>query len=270
MIRSASVPPTARVWQSIGRPAALSVFCGSLVFAVLLLCLRRAMGALFQPLPTPLLVAVLAIALFATIAVRGLWLAGGSDHVFVRWLPTLLMLLLALALWLPGTSLAGATVLCAGVVVDSCAAVVLQAGMGPVIRKRFEVPADRDAVSAVDGGLLNRHTASDCLPREISQRFTRRRVAEGGEIIDGEVRTAFAPGQRTEHCHVAFCPPLDGVLRVACEQTEGPPARIKVAQVLPQGARLDLRLDQPAEEEVQVVLQVTACSQPPHQPRTQA
>jgi hypothetical protein len=80
--------------------------------------------------------------------------------------------------------------------------------------------------------------------------------------MEGSVRTVFAAGQRTENCHVAFCPPFPSSPRVACRQLEGPETRIKLAQVLPQGVRIELRLAEAPDEEATVLLEVVAQSDP--------
>jgi hypothetical protein len=102
---------------------------------------------------------------------------------------------------------------------------------------------------------------------DVSQRFIRRLTRLGEEVVEGACRARFAVGQRTENCHVAFCPPLPTSPQGSCRQTEGPSARIKVAQVLPQGIRVELRLAEPAEDDASVVLEFSARSDP-HQPRT--
>jgi hypothetical protein len=72
------------------------------------------------------------------------------------------------------------------------------------------------------------------------------------------VSALFAAGQRTGTIHVAFCPSLRVTPELAVEQMEGPEARIKTAQLLPYGARVDLKLASPAQESTTVLLQFTA------------
>ena len=74
----------------------------------------------------------------------------------------------------------------------------------------------------------------------------------------GWLRLSFAAGQRTGSVHVAFCPPLRVTPEMEVEQIEGPEARIKTAQVLPYGARFDLKLAAAAEQPTTVLLQFTA------------
>jgi hypothetical protein len=96
----------------------------------------------------------------------------------------------------------------------------------------------------------------------IVQRLTRRRTADGAEELCGWLRLPFALGQRTGSAHVAFCPPLRITPQLAVEQVEGPEARVKTAQLLPYGARFDLKLAATAEGPTAVLLQFTARTPP--------
>jgi hypothetical protein len=97
-------------------------------------------------------------------------------------------------------------------------------------------------------------------PPEVTQQLTRSRAADGTEELFGWLRTPFAAGQRTGSVHVAFCPPLEMTPEVEVEQIDGPEARIKTAQLLPYGARFDLKLTAAADSPTTVVLQFVARS----------
>jgi hypothetical protein len=92
----------------------------------------------------------------------------------------------------------------------------------------------------------------------VTQQITRRLNEDGVEELAGWLRLTFAAGQRTGSAHVAFCPPLAVAPQVTVEQIEGPEARIKTAQLLPYGARFDLKLAAAADEDTSVLLQFTA------------
>ncbi|MEE8451618.1 MAG: hypothetical protein V3R99_06870 [Thermoguttaceae bacterium] len=97
------------------------------------------------------------------------------------------------------------------------------------------------------------------LPGEdVLQHLTRSRTAEGVEQLSGWLRMPFLAGQRTANIHVAFCPPFAKTPGLEWEQCDGPPVRIKAGQVLPHGARLDLKLAQASETPVAVVLEFAA------------
>ena len=95
-------------------------------------------------------------------------------------------------------------------------------------------------------------------PEAVSQQFTRTTTADGGEELAGWLRISFAAGQRTKNAHLAFCPPFARAPELSVEQLDGPEARIKTAQVLPYGARLDLKLPPSSESPVAIVLHFTA------------
>ena len=107
---------------------------------------------------------------------------------------------------------------------------------------------------------VSRENSSDPFfaPEEVTQQLTRSQAANGAEQLAGWLRLPFAAGQRTGNLHVAFCPPFASTPELTVEQIDGPEARIKTAQVLPYGARLDLKLAAAAEEPTAIVLQFSA------------
>jgi hypothetical protein len=93
---------------------------------------------------------------------------------------------------------------------------------------------------------------------EVIQQLVRSRMADGSEILAGRLRVPLAAGQRTASVHVAFCPPFARAPEAKIEQIDGPEARIKTAQNLPFGARFDVKLVEPSEEEGSVLLEFRA------------
>lgn len=94
---------------------------------------------------------------------------------------------------------------------------------------------------------------------QVWQQQTRRRDGDD-EQIEGWIRVAVEPGQRTLYVHVAFCPPLAAAPRVKCEQLDGPEARIKTGLALPHGARFDLKLATAAETAAELAIAYRASS----------
>ena len=90
------------------------------------------------------------------------------------------------------------------------------------------------------------------------QQMSRSRTAEGHESIHGTLVAEFSPGERTATLHVAFCPPFEKLPHVAAEIADGPDASVKVAQVLHNGVRLEVRLSEPAEFSTAVSLEIAA------------
>jgi hypothetical protein len=93
---------------------------------------------------------------------------------------------------------------------------------------------------------------------EVTQQLSRRREAEGYEVISGWLRVAFAVGQRVASGHVAFCPPFAHLPDCEVELAEGPAASARVAQVFPHGARIEVKLDTGAVEPLSVVVEFAA------------
>jgi hypothetical protein len=94
------------------------------------------------------------------------------------------------------------------------------------------------------------------IPPNVSQQLTRAVGEDGCEVLYGLLRGHFAPGQRSLRLHVSFCPPFDTIPEVSVDNVEGPELIVRVGQVLPYGARLDLRLKTLSAEPLDVVLEL--------------
>lgn len=94
------------------------------------------------------------------------------------------------------------------------------------------------------------------LPHHVVQRLERGYDAELGEFISGQLRARFAAGQRIENVHLSFCPPFVQTPAVTAESISGPSASVKPSLTVPNGARIDIRLDEPAAVETDVVIEV--------------
>jgi hypothetical protein len=92
----------------------------------------------------------------------------------------------------------------------------------------------------------------------ILQRYVRSATDDGQEWVRGTLRLRFTTGARTAVAHVAFCPPFAQRPKFEARQTGGSAARLKIAQVLPQGARLELRLTTAATVDEWLELDFTA------------
>jgi hypothetical protein len=91
----------------------------------------------------------------------------------------------------------------------------------------------------------------------VVQRLVRSRTDEG-ERVDGWLRATLQPQERNITLHVAFCPALDEAPRLTVRQVSGPASRIKAAQVLPYGMRLDVKRISAATEAAEVVIAFSA------------
>jgi hypothetical protein len=222
------------------------VLLGLLSAAAIVIVARRLAGALETPLePAPLFSAGV-LAAMALAAIRIGWLfsptAAGASRLdwVVMAAASLAAIALAAALCLPETSLPGLFLLWIPLATEELWAWTKR-GQNYFSPKKMPTPAE---INSSDPFLL--------------QRLTRSRAADGAEELSGWLRMAFAAGQRTGSLHVAFCPPFDAAPDLEIEQIEGPESRLKTAQLLPYGARIDLKLLSPAEEATSVLVQFSA------------
>jgi len=212
---------------------------------------RRLAGALETPLGRPqllvagLLLAGLAQTVHAPIR-RGQFRAG--DAVL-----SLAVFALAASLSLPGSDTAAILGFWAVIVGEELWAWrgMLPARFGAAWAKRKQIPpnllpAAPCSAVAPAGGDLDEEREPMKPAADVLQQLTLRTTAEGGQQLSGWLRIRLTAGQRTGNLHVAFCPPFDRMPQVEAEAVSGPDCRIKAAQVLPYGARLDVKLDEPA------------------------
>jgi hypothetical protein len=231
---------------------------GFLGAAALIIVVRRLAGALENSLrPTALLATGVLLAGSAVLIRVGWFLP--PTHLLRRLdravmaITSLAVVALGAGLCLPNTSAVGLFVLWTLLGAEeiwawgwhtrrySSAGILSSASLKPTSRKAL--PCD------LEEGIL---------PEDITQQLTRTLASDGTEELSGWLRMVFAAGQRTGSLHVAFCPPFALTPELEIEQLDGPEARIKTAQLLPYGARLDLKLVAPAIEPATVLVQFSA------------
>ena len=98
------------------------------------------------------------------------------------------------------------------------------------------------------------------VPGILQQRFERYVLpGERMECIRGTLHLAVVSGSRLVTGHVGFCPPFHHLpmleVGTACEEVE---ATIVAAEVLPWGARIECRLDEPADETILIPVDIYA------------
>ncbi|MDY0165832.1 MAG: hypothetical protein RBS80_04765 [Thermoguttaceae bacterium] len=236
-----------------------------------LLALRRVAGALVEPLPAAamLFVAVALVVLAGAVRSLGkLRFPGQGRAGGRRWplhlLATFAVLVAAVSLSLSGSGWLGLTGLWGAVLAGEILAwrpLHLPPLRWPRRLPRPARPRARPVAPEcpISHGAVSQAPALSGIPAaEVFQQLTRRQLAEGGEEMAGWVRAVFAAGQRTENVHVAFCPPFSMMPQLTVRQLDGPPARMKTAQLLPFGVRIDLKLPEPAEEDTCVLLEFNA------------
>jgi hypothetical protein len=213
--------------------------CGALAVAAFLLA-RRAVGAFSSSLPVPqLLVTVAAITVWALI-VREL---SRRTLLFLS-LTMVVILLLALACSYPGNR-----------IIDWLAwptAMFVVVLCPPPVRPTHTQP-QRVRISTAK--LTECHAAD---AEHILQEFTRVRAADGHEAIHGTLIGEFGPGERHATLHIAFCPPFEHLPQVEVNVADDSDATVKLTQALCNGARLEVRLPEPASENTSVTIELFA------------
>jgi hypothetical protein len=235
-----------------------------LLFVAAVLVVRRNLGGLTLPLSaSSLFVCGLAVAA-ASIIFRLLNRESpASEPLQTVWraAPIIAVVLIASSLSIPGTGAGGLFALWICIALGEITsqfiapsqsqrvdAANLAASLTPA---RAESPPDNLSRPTADNGAIQ-HDAAD-----VSQRLTRRRDENGRELISGWLRVDVSPGERTKFAHVAFCPPLSRAPHCEIELEDGL-ATATVAQVLPQGARFELKLPRPATESTTISLEWVA------------
>jgi hypothetical protein len=231
----------------------------------LFLLIRRATGAFLIPLPTLTLVTT-AIGLEAWVWAmrfvawrlridRATVVSPRWEQVTALWLPQLTLIVYAVACSYPGRRLVDWLVWLPVFVVNSA---------GPQLLARWRrAHSDHAGQRAAPKhrsppANLGEMTASTDISGTLLQQISRSRAADGHEIVQGTLVAEFGPGERTAALHVAFCPPFELVPHVEAEVADGPDATVKVAQVLHNGARLEIRLSEAASIPTAVAIEIAA------------
>lgn len=94
----------------------------------------------------------------------------------------------------------------------------------------------------------------------LTQRIVRVRTADGSERIEATLIAEFPPDERLAILHIGFCPPFEHLPEIEAIATDGPDAEVKIAQILHNGAQLEVRLQQPSVAPEQVSLELIAQS----------
>lgn len=94
-------------------------------------------------------------------------------------------------------------------------------------------------------------------PGRLVQRQERYELASGADCLRGRVLLAVAAGGKTAHAHVGFCPAFARTPTVKVETDyDGVEAVVSAAEVLPWGVRVECRLAEPADEPLEIPVDV--------------
>lgn len=204
---------------------------------------RRAAGAFSDELPAPQLFIVATIALAWTIAVREL----SHPSAIIPSIAITVLLALAIACSYPGARILDWLI---------WPAVMLEAVFLPAFRCRQPAAAKKEIAPPTSS---HESIEEDEAPTEnILQHLTRIRLEDGTEAIRGELTAEFATGERQTTLYVAFCPPFERLPQIEANIADDSDATVKVAQFLHNGAQLEVRLPDAAEEPFRVTVELYA------------
>jgi hypothetical protein len=97
------------------------------------------------------------------------------------------------------------------------------------------------------------------LAGSLLQRYERVALPDGTECVRGRLCLVVPQGARTGSAHFGFCPPLPAVPTVnVTTDYDGVEAVVSAAEVLPWGVRIECRLDEPAEEPIEIPVDILA------------
>jgi hypothetical protein len=215
------------------------IVAGSIFFVAalgLFVFLRRATGALTAPLATPQLVATAIVMCLWALVVREFT----AKRAAYFWVSIGTMLLVAIGCSFPVARVVDWLVWLPAI---GCVAML-------PLATRMELPrSGRRPSSAVE---------SDANPEHVLQQLTRFRTADGKDAIRGNLVAEFMVGERQTSVYVGFCPPFELLPQVEANVNDDLEAEVKLAQVLHNGAQLDVRLSEPAEEALAVSIEFFA------------
>ncbi len=256
--------PATRLAAELARCSAYALAALLLTGVGTLWCRRWAM-ALQQPLDWPSLLLVGAIAAGAGAAARTLfrwpapagetWAATGAFDWFV----SSCLVAWGIAVSLSGTCSGGLIFFWSILAGEELWAWWNALGLDRRLRSLGTALGAHDDLEAVRKRGQAPHILCET---DVLQEFVRSRQPGGAELLSGWMRVPLAPGQRSAAVHLAFCPPFVRTPTITVAQQEGPAARVKEVQVLPFGARLDLKLAQATETSASVLLEIVVQATP--------
>jgi hypothetical protein len=95
------------------------------------------------------------------------------------------------------------------------------------------------------------------LPGRLLQRLERFESPTGADCLRGRLNLSIPAGSRTTHAHVGFCPAFAETPAVqVTTEYDGVDAVVAAAEILPWGVRVECRLSEPAEEPLEIPVDV--------------
>ena len=216
-----------------------ALILGSILFVAaisLFLFVRRAMGALTAPIGISQLIGTATVLCLWALIVREFT----AKRAIYFWMSLGTILLVAVACSFPVTRAVDWLVWLPAI---GCVAML------PLATRMMPQFSGRHRSSAIE---------TDANPEQVLQQLTRFRTAAGKDAIRGTLAAEFEAGERQTTVYVGFCPPFELLPQAEVNATDDFDADVKLIQVLHNGAQLDVRLTEPAEEETTVSIEFFA------------
>jgi hypothetical protein len=208
---------------------------------------RRALGALASPLSAG---NILAMAGALTFVLLGLTRLAGN-----RLRSLLAIVVLAAAVALAAVTLPGTSAWAVGTVwfmlAGTACGLVTTCLRPPRVRPAGIAVAAASAIAAASS-----EATEESISDALVQQLTRQQTESGGESIHAILRAACEPGDSRVVVHLAFCPPLAKAPRLAAYPIDDSGAEAAITLSETYGARIELRLPQPAAADTKVLLEV--------------
>jgi hypothetical protein len=240
--------------------------CLAAICGFVLLARRLAGGVTLVPNAGTLAAVGIAGSLLVTVGDLAARMAGRPRPMLTRvgFLIAALATALPLPLSRPGTAAMGiACVVCASILLvrPRMARRLRLAPQVPVrVAPRDERPASAPVPVATPWSTLPAPASPD---EHLLQRQERVVLPDGGECVRGRLVLTVAAGARNASGHVGFCPPFAMTPTVdvstAYDDVE---AVVAAAEVLPWGIRVECRLDDPADEALEIPIDILAAAPP--------
>jgi len=150
--------------------------------------------------------------------------------------------------WLSLAALATVTLVCVAAPLWAPSAPAVRPPRGRRGRTGGGAAADRAAAPA---------PASVPCPGRLQQRLERYELSSGADCLRGRLNLAVAAGSRSASGHIGFCPPFaETPAAQVTTDYDGVEAVVAAAEVLPWGVRVECRLAEPAEEPLEIPVDV--------------
>jgi hypothetical protein len=173
-------------------------------------------------------------------------------------LPTVALVLLATATAVPGSPTAAVVLLWSIIAAEEIAAAWF-ARWPHGRREQRRIATLRQSGGRSTARPLNLAAKVDSeVANDIWQHQTRQRATDGKELVHGTLRSGFVAGQRTAIEHLVFCPMLAVAPQISAMAVDEADCTVRATHVYRYGARLELRLKEPCDEPVEVLIRYEA------------